>query len=310
MSRTRAVALGALLVAMASGVARAAPPGASSEPRPALAPPPLSNEAVHAEAIAAIERGALDDAIDRLELLADRGLVHPDASYDRGVAYARRAASPAARAGDAGRACAGFAETLRLRPGDAGARGALEQVRAEVARRRRGTEAELPRPPFARGLFGLVPEDVWAVLAGLGSMIATGALAALLLGRASRRPHRGASPDAPRARLPAQALAVGGLTLASLAAAGVHVLASARRELAPAVVVSAGARLLDAGGVPLAAPPGAGGAAGGAAPGGTLVPEGAGVEVRARRGGLAEVAWGDATVWLRADDLRWLASPP
>ena len=37
------------------------------------------------------ERGDYAAAIDVFEALADRGFVHPDASYDRGLAYALRA---------------------------------------------------------------------------------------------------------------------------------------------------------------------------------------------------------------------------
>lgn len=292
----------ALLLAGSWAGWAAAAPAASGGAGSSGAQPDLG---LHADAVAALERGSLDDAIDRFELLADRGFVHADASYDRGVAYARRSASAAARPGDAGRACAAFVEASQLRPGDAGAEAALETVRAELARRRRGGEAVLPRPPFVRGLFALTREDVWAGIALAAALAAAGALARLLFARdgAARASSDGARPGPlSRGRLAALAVAVAGCVLTVLAAAGMHVLASARRELRPAVVVSAGARLLDAAGVPVAAPPGGGE--------GNLVPEGALVEVRARRGGLAEVAWGDGSVWIRADDLRWLSTSP
>jgi Flp pilus assembly protein TadD len=56
-----------------------------------------SNETLFTDAVAALDRGAFDDAIDRFELLADRGFSHPDASYDRAIAYVRRADSRTAR---------------------------------------------------------------------------------------------------------------------------------------------------------------------------------------------------------------------
>ena len=63
--------------------------------------------------------GEFGKAIDDLEHLADRGFVHPDASYDRGVAYVMRVRGGAERPGDLGRAAAGFEEALLLRPHDA-----------------------------------------------------------------------------------------------------------------------------------------------------------------------------------------------
>src|SRR5262245_25063525 len=70
------------------------------------------------DAVTSLERGAYDDAIDLFESLADRGFVHPDASFDRAVAYVERARTPNARPGDLGRAVAALEETLLLRPGD------------------------------------------------------------------------------------------------------------------------------------------------------------------------------------------------
>ena len=57
-------------------------------------------------ASAALERGAYAEAIDRFEALADRGFQHPDASFDRALAYSGRAQSLQAAPGDLGRAAA------------------------------------------------------------------------------------------------------------------------------------------------------------------------------------------------------------
>src|SRR5206468_2291112 len=84
----------------------------------------------------ALKHGEYAAAIDTFEALADQGFVHPDASYDRGLAYVMRYRAHADRAGDLGRAAAAFEETLLLRPGDADADAALDLVRAEVTRKR------------------------------------------------------------------------------------------------------------------------------------------------------------------------------
>src|SRR5262245_48884028 len=91
-----------------------------------------SNDALFAEAVAAMEKGAWDDAIDRFELLSDRGFVNPDASYDRAFAYVRRAGTRSSRPGDLGRAAAALSETLLARPDDVAAEQALDRVRQEI----------------------------------------------------------------------------------------------------------------------------------------------------------------------------------
>ena len=85
-----------------------------------------------ATGVQALQRGAFDQAIDEFELLADRGFTHPDASFNRGVAYVARARSSEARTGDLGRAAAGFSEALTLRPGDAVAERALQRLRIQI----------------------------------------------------------------------------------------------------------------------------------------------------------------------------------
>jgi len=93
-----------------------------------------SDVALFQGAVTALEQGAIDDAIDRFELLADRGFTHPDASYDRGIAYVRRAASRAGKRGDLGRASAALAEALTLRPDDDRASASAAEARPRSPR--------------------------------------------------------------------------------------------------------------------------------------------------------------------------------
>src|SRR6185369_10989395 len=154
----RAAALVGLAVLASSGTAHA-------DSRAARAPE-------FALAVKAIEDGAFGEAIDQLELLADRGFVHPDASFDRAVAYIGRARSPQRQPGDLGRAAAALAETLALRPDDHEAQGALDAVRQELGRTRARTGGAplVARPRLVRAIVGLLPEAVWGVLAALGSV--------------------------------------------------------------------------------------------------------------------------------------------
>src|SRR6478752_396324 len=128
-----ATLLASLVTASWLGEANAAEPGASpdvggasvAQTSPADAPP----ERLFADSARALEQGAHTEAIDQLELLADRGFVHPDASFNRGVAYLGRARGATARPGDYGRAIAGFSEALALRPEDSSAADALATAR-------------------------------------------------------------------------------------------------------------------------------------------------------------------------------------
>jgi tetratricopeptide (TPR) repeat protein len=108
----------------------------------------------------ALSEGKFDAAIDHFEAYADRSPSHPDASYNRGLAYLLRVRANAERAGDLGRAAAAFAETLAMRPGDDDAEHALELVHGEVARRRarRGVDSVLARPTLDRVVVGLASE--------------------------------------------------------------------------------------------------------------------------------------------------------
>lgn len=130
-------------------------------------------DADYARIADALQHGRDDEAIAGLEALADRGVMHPDASFDRGIAYARRARGRTAAPGDLGRAAAGFEEALRLRPGDVDAAAALEVVRGEVARRRarRGKDEVSVGDPPDRLVTGLASERTWALLAIVSSLV-------------------------------------------------------------------------------------------------------------------------------------------
>jgi hypothetical protein len=237
------------------------------------------------EAANAIERGAYGDAIDRLELLADQGFVHPDASFDRAVAYLGRARTSQRQPGDLGRAAAALAETLVLRPDDHAAESALDAVRSEIGRvRAHGGNAPLvARPRLVRALVGLLPERAWGAIGALGS-------ASLAWGLALRLFLKRASTEVPGAL----AIGIGGLLLClggGLALGARHF----RRTSTLAVVVVSEARLLDEAGRPLPVTP---------TQDSTVVPEGAEVYVLERRGALDRVEWGTTDGFVIAGQVR------
>ena len=237
------------------------------------------------EAVTAIERGAYGDAIDRLELLADQGFVHPDASFDRAVAYIGRARSPQRQPGDLGRAAAALAETLALRPDDHAAESALDAVRAEIGRRRahQGGAPMIVKQRLVRALVGLLPETAWGVIGALGS-------ASLAWGLALRLFVRRTSTEVPGAL----AIGIGALLLCvggGLALGARHF----RRTSTLAVVVVPEARLLDEAGRPLPVS---------ANTETTVVPEGAEVYVLERRGALDRVEWGSTDGFVIAGQVR------
>jgi len=140
----------------------------------ALAEEPATSFERGAKALVA---GRYEDAIAELEAYADREPPHPDASFDRGMAYLLRTRSGGERPGDLGRAAAAFEETRLLRPHDDEARHALELVRAEIARRRArsGKGVVLATPSIDRALVGLAEPRTWSVLAvGAGALLGLG----------------------------------------------------------------------------------------------------------------------------------------
>jgi len=236
-------------------------------------------------AVNALEQGAYGDAIDRFELLADRGFVHPDASFDRAVAYIGRARSSQKQPGDLGRAAAALAETLVLRPDDRAAANALDAVRSQIGRLRARTGGAplVARPRLMRALIALLPERAWGALAVLGSFsLAWGLALRLFLRRTTTE-----VPGALAIGVGALMLCVGG----GLAGGARHL----RRSSTLAVVVVPEARLLDEAGRPLPV----------AANSEThVVPEGAEVYVLERRGGLDRVEWGTADGYVVASQVR------
>jgi tetratricopeptide (TPR) repeat protein len=231
---------------------------------------------------AAIARGEFAAAIDTFEALADQGFLHPDASYDRGVAYVLRYRAHADRAGDLGRAAAAFEETLLLRPDDHEADVALDLVRAEVTRRRakRSKDAVDVRPTLDRMVVGLAGEETW----GLCAFAASLALAVGLW----LRPRAGRAHIAGSILVPSAAVA---LVLLAPLAWGAR---SLRLHTRAGVVVAAESLLTDEQGHAL--------------PGDPLA-EAASVEVGERRGGLVHVRWGAAEGWVPATDVRILGAP-
>ncbi len=130
------------------------------------------NTVLFERAAASLAGGDTTSAIRDLETLADRGFLHPDVAYNRGLAYALRARSGQGQPGDLGRAAAGFEEALALRPSDRDAAAALDRVHAEVARRRSRQDKSdtIVRPSLDRVLLRLVAPATWAGLALFASV--------------------------------------------------------------------------------------------------------------------------------------------
>jgi hypothetical protein len=152
VTRRWAVALGVAMTVAWAGSARAAE----------------ETDALRGKAAAALVEGRPGEAIDDLEALADRGVLDPRVSFDRGLAYAYRVRAGKEQPGDLGRAAHGFEEARALtedsRLVDA-ATGALAVLRAEVARRR--AQADDPveiehGPPLGRSIAYILPEDAWS----------------------------------------------------------------------------------------------------------------------------------------------------
>jgi hypothetical protein len=244
-----------------------------------------TNEALFQGAVAALGSGAVDDAIDRFELLADRGFAHPDASYDRAIAYVQRASTHGAHPGDLGRAAAALSESLALRDGDdADAKLALDRVRQEIARKRShaGSKEVEQKPSLGWAVVGLLGEDVWAMLAIFGSAVATVGLALRFV----------AGKDA--VRLAGVVAASLGIAVATVTGSLAYLARYERLHFRQAVVVVDEAHLLDENGANISGP-------------GSVVPEGAAVRVTGERGTLAHVEWGTLDGWLSFGQLRLLA---
>jgi hypothetical protein len=240
-----------------------------------------------ASASKALAEGRAGDAVGALEAMADRGVVDPVASFDRGLAYASRVRIGADVPGDLGRAAQGFEEALELtddpKLADDAARG-LGAVRSEIARRRaRAGEPVVVEPArsLGRAVAGLLSEDTWAMLAWVASAIVGIALFVRRLAGASRVKV-------------AAGIAAGVGTPALLAATIMTIAArNDRLNLHEAVVVAPDARPTDERGLSV--------------PGAKALPEGSRVEVLESRGSLSRVRFGTTTEWVSATALRAIA---
>jgi hypothetical protein len=246
------------------------------------------NGALFASATTALHEGRPGDAIAELEALADRGLLDPVASYDRGLAYADRVRVGAEVPGDLGRAAQAFEEARELSRDPKlvdDATKALTVVRGEIARRRlrAGQPVEMVDAgrSFGRAIASLLREDVWTALCAVASI-------ALALGLLVRW-------IAP----PARARVAGGLAAAvatPVLAVAIAMTLAARHDrltLREGVIVTPTARPIDERGVSI--------------PGGTSLPEGARVEIIDQRSGATRVRFGGGDVWLAATGVREIA---
>jgi len=227
------------------------------------------------------------DAIAKFEALGDHGVVDPVASFDRGLAYAKRVRAGAEQSGDLGRAVHGFEEARELSRDPAlvaDASRALVAIRAEIARRRAraGDPVEIEQGlSLGRSIVGLLPENVWTAIAIACSAILSIALVI-------------------RARVGGQRAKVAATTTAAISGALLGVtalLAVSAREvrvnLREAIVVTPNVRLLDAAHL----------ARDGMAP----IPEGARVRIVDELGGYAHVAVGSEDGWLSSSAVLPLA---
>ena len=239
---------------------------------------PATPEVIFQRGAEAVQRGEHGTAIDAFEALADRGFFHPDASYDRGIAYVLRVRAGADRPGDLGRAAAAFEEALLLRPGDADADAALDRVRAELTRRRaRKSRSSMDaRPTLDRLVVGLASEQTWGLAAIFASLLFAAGL--VLRRRPTGRAHVAGSVLAPTA-------AVALLALLPLTLGARHL----RRTARPGVIVVDEVYLADEEGK---------------SRGGDPLPEAAAVEATERRGGLVYVRWGAASGWIPLGSVR------
>jgi hypothetical protein len=247
-----------------------------------------SPDAVFGRAVAALNAGSLNEAVELFESLADQGFAHPDASFDRALAYIGRVRAAVERPGDLGRAAAALEETLLMRPDDREAESALEVVRAEVARRRArgGWSADVEsKPTLDRALVGLASEWVWSVLSLVAAAVLTVGLVLRILGK---KAQAGAAHLAGAIAVP---IGAAGLLVFALLSVGARHLRQTARD---GVIVATEARLVTEKGT--------------AAPG-APIPEAARVEVGERRGSLVHVRWGHVEGWTQAVAVRLLGRP-
>ncbi len=180
-----------------------------------------------------------NEAIAKLEALADRGVVDAVVSYNRGLAYAARVRSGAEQAGDLGRAAHAFEEARELtrdRALSKDATKALAVVRAEIARRRArsGDPVEIEHGfSLGRAIVDLLPENVWA---GTAAFMAVALSIAIVVRR---------KQESSRAKVAATTAGAIAGTLLVATSALAWAARDARLHLREGVVVVPSARLLD-----------------------------------------------------------------
>ena len=246
-------------------------------------------DGLFASGVAALKGGRPQEAIASLEALADRGVVDPVASYDRGLAYAMRVRIGAELPGDFGRAAQGFEEARDLSRTagliDDASRG-LVAIRSEIARRRAraGEPVQVdPGRSLARTVAGLLSEDTWSFVAIASSVTLAASLFLRVLGGARRLRISGG---------------VGAGIASPVLALAVAMTLSARHDrlhLREAVVVVANARPVDDRGITV--------------PGATPLPEGARVELVDASGPWSRVRFGAIEARVATSNLRELARP-
>jgi hypothetical protein len=249
--------------------------------------PEASPATLFEEAQAALVADHPADAIAKLESLGDRGVVDPVASYDRGLAYAARVRAGAEQPGDLGRAAQAFEEARELtrdRQLADDATRALTVVRAEIARRRAraGDASELEHgASLGTSIVRLLPENVWAILAGIAALVLSIGIGLRAVAKATR-------------------VKVAGSTTCGIAGAFLAIFAvlswaarDARLHLREGVIVASGTRLLDDRHL----------AQDGVAP----IPEGTRVRVLDETVGYSRIAVGSAQGWLPSSNVVPLA---
>jgi hypothetical protein len=195
--------------------------------------------ALFSGALEALGKDRPGESIAKLEALADRGVVDPVVSYDRGLAYAARVKGGAEQPGDLGRAAHGFEEARELTHDPslaADATAALVVVRSEIARRRArsGDPVEIEHGfSLGRSIVDLLPENVWA---GIGAAMAFILSASIVVRRVVGQ--RRAQVATATAGAIAGALLLITATLAWAAR-------DARLHLREGIIVTPNARLLD-----------------------------------------------------------------
>jgi tetratricopeptide (TPR) repeat protein len=229
----------------------------------------------------ALQAGRIEEAIAGFESMADRGLAHPDASFNRGIAYLKRAHSPAAQLGDLGQAVAAFRETLALGRDDEAAQTLIDGSLLEIAARQsdaRSAQITTAEPLYLQALKAVDPT------LPLGFSV-LGAILCLV-----------ALPFTLKAELKARALAV--LILGGL----LWTLGSAVYLMEDALVVRARYAVVV---VPRAEPRDA---LARKLRGAQAFPEGTEVRVAKLQGNLVEVRGALEPVWLLSSDLRIVQS--